>query len=90
MREIITTQQKAKFDFESMLFLCDSHCINITGMNKSNFNELSDCIKPYIRNTPARSYKMALGLFLLKLKSGISNNLLFTLFSISMSSVKDL
>ena len=88
MREIITTQQKAKFDFESMLFLYDSDCINITGLNKSNFNELSNCIKPYIRNTPARSYKMALGLFLLKLKSGISNKLLSTLFSISRSSVK--
>ena len=66
MREIITTQQKAKFDFESMLFLSDSDCINITGLSKSNFNELSNCIKPYIRNKPARRYKMALGLFLLK------------------------
>ena len=45
-------------------------------------------IKDDVRNAPVRSSRMSLGIFLFKLRSGISNKLLSTIFAITKSSIR--
>jgi hypothetical protein len=39
-------------------------------------------VEPYLKNTPARSIRMSLAIYLCKMKSGMSKQFLSTLFNI--------
>ena len=66
----------------------DSDYSTLTGMDKASFDDVYSLLKDSIRRSSVRSARTTLGLFLFKLKSGLSNKLLSTLFSISLSSLR--
>ncbi|XP_060602549.1 uncharacterized protein LOC132755673 [Ruditapes philippinarum] len=61
---------------------------NLTGLNKDQFLDLSSITEEHVRNTPVRSHITTLGIFMFKLKSGLSNKILSTLFDVSKSSIR--
>nr|XP_022290376.1 LOW QUALITY PROTEIN: uncharacterized protein LOC111102014 [Crassostrea virginica] len=84
---VMALQNSSRIDFESSTNLSDSDYWNLTGVSKEAFNELCGSLKD-VRNTPVRSTRASLGIFLFKLKSGLSNNMLSTIFNISKSSLR--
>ena len=80
-------QNSSRIDFESSTNLSDSDYWNLTGVSKEAFSELCGSLKD-VRNTPVRSTRTSLGIFLFKLKSGLSNNMFSTIFNISKSSLR--
>jgi hypothetical protein len=62
----------------------DTDCYNLTGISKSNFDHLIECLADSnIKHSFNRSIRNALGLFLTKLRLGISNKVLTTIFQFS-------
>lgn len=78
-------QQNSSLNFDT---LQEADYSSLTGLSKPQFNDLFSHINDKIKSTPSRSPRTTVGLFLLKLKSGISNRLLSTIFSLSKSSVR--
>lgn len=76
----------SRFSFE-LSCMSNSDYITLTGITKENFEDLHFFISTDIRNTQNRGTRMSLGIFLLKLRSGMSNQLLATIFGISKSSL---
>ncbi|CAG2245126.1 unnamed protein product [Mytilus edulis] len=89
LRYTALQNEQSRIDFDTDKVLSDSDFINLTGINKDNFNDLHSYIKTLVRNTPTRSTRTSLGIFLFKLKSGISNKVLSTIFNISRSSLRE-
>lgn len=79
-----TSTSRFSFELSSMN---SSDYIALTGISKENFEDLHYFISTDIRNTQNRGTRMSLGIFLLKLRSGMSNQLLATIFGISKSSL---
>ena len=63
-------------------------CINLTGLSQEQFDDLCSHIIIHVKNTPSRTPKTSIGIFLMKLKCALSNKLLSTLFKISVSSIR--
>jgi hypothetical protein len=84
LRDVCCRKQNT-IDFDC---LRESDYSNLTGLSKSQFDDLCQHLQHLIRNTPSRSVKTTIGMFLLKLKSGMSNKLLSTIFGIGMSSLR--
>ncbi|OWF49584.1 uncharacterized protein LOC110451517 isoform X2 [Mizuhopecten yessoensis] len=88
LRTFAIQTEKSRIDFDSDEALTASDFINLTGITKANFTDLYTYIKDLVRNTPARSTKTSLGIYLFKMKSGISNKVLSTVFNITKSSIR--
>ena len=87
LRYVTLRNEQSRIDFDSDTALSSSDYVNLTGISKENFDELHTYIKEHIRNTPARSTKTSLRIFLFKMKAGISNKVISTIFNISRSSL---
>ena len=85
MRQMCLQQADKAIDFDKIK---DDDCVQLTGLSRAQFEDLCAHILDKIKSTPSRSPRMSVGLFLLKLKSGMSNRLLATLFRISRSSIR--
>ena len=86
--EIARRNSSMGIDFDNRDALSEADFTNLTGLGKQNFNDLHHHISDTIRNTPTRSTRVSLGIFLLKLKSGMSNKLLLSLFKINKWSLR--
>lgn len=84
MRDACLRNNK-RLDFSTF---SDDEYIDITGICKSAFEEICQCVNGHIRNTPARDLITTVGIFFFKLRSGLSNKLLSTLFGITKSSIR--
>ena len=84
LREACKKCQK-RFDFAS---LRDDEYPDLTGISKQSFDDLCTYIIGHVRNTPTRDTTTSLGLFLFKLRAGLSNKILSIIFGISKSSVR--
>ena len=60
----------------------------LTGLKKVHFDEICMLLSQKMRNSPVRSVRTTVGIFFFKLKSGISNKIMSTLFALSVSSVR--
>ena len=81
----ICGQKKSSIDFDNISTV---DCKNLTGLSLDNFNDLCKHVIDKVKCTPCRSSRMSVGIFLLKMKSGMSNTLLSTICGISRSSVR--
>lgn len=88
LRTFAIQAEKSRIDFDTQETLSLADFINLTGVTKENFNDMHSYIKEEVRNTPARSTRTSLGIYLFKMKSGISNKVLSTVFNISKSSIR--
>lgn len=88
MRELCKKNETCRLDFENAGSLSETDYCSLVGLSKQFFDELSKEVEPYLKNTPARSIRMSLAIYLCKMKSGMSNQFLSTLFNISKSSLR--
>ena len=87
IREYALQNSASTLNFDSPNLL-SKDCVILTEITKENFEQLHDEIVSEIKNTPCRSSRTSLGIFLLKLRSGMSNQLLSTIFGISKPSLR--
>ena len=87
LRHVALHNEQSRIHFDSDTALSSSDYVNLTEISKENSDELHTYIKEHIHNTPARSTKTSLGIFLFKMKAGISNKVISTIFNISRSSL---
>ena len=80
--------ETSRINFDDEKILSETDYINLTGLSREHFNDLHTYITFSIRNTPTRSTRTSLGIFLFKLKTGTSSKVLSTVFGISKSSIK--
>lgn len=72
------------FDFDPPFSMSESDCYNLTGISKANFNHLIKLLADSdIKHSSNRSFRNAVGVFLTKLRLGISNKVLTTIFQFS-------
>lgn len=88
LRDAALCNEKSRINFDDEKILSETDYLNLTGLRKEDFIDLHTYTENAIRNTPARSTRTSLGIFLFKLKTGISSRVLSTVFGISKSSIK--
>ena len=88
LRTVAMQNEHSKIDFDSDNALSSSNFANLTGVSNESFDELCSYIKEYVRNTPTRTSRTSLGIFLFKMKFGISNKVPSTILSMSRSSLR--
>lgn len=88
VRQIAQKSSSTRMSFDDVECYSDDELVNLTGLNKEQLVDLYKFVQPHVRNTPARSAFTSLGIFLFKLKSGLSNKTLSTLFGISRASIR--
>ena len=88
MRDICKRHEKTRLDFDSRHTLNDADYIELTGISLSAFDEVCSSIKDSVKNTPVRSQRCSVAIFFCKMRSGLSNKFLATLFNVSKSSIR--
>lgn len=68
--------------------MSDEDYQNLTGLNRMDFEVLCQYASQTMRNTPTRIIRTSVGIFLLKMKSGLPNQIMATLLNISKSSLR--
>lgn len=87
IRKIALQNINKRIDFDNTLSMKDEDFKNLTGLTKVQFDDLCS-FSSSIRETRVRSVRTCIGLLLTKLRTGISNKLLSTLFNIAKSSIQ--
>lgn len=88
MRLLCQRNEKQCLDFDDAKALTDTDYKSLLGITKANFRELCDSVEGLIKNTPARSLTTSVAIFFCKMKTGLSNVILSTLFRTSKSSLR--
>lgn len=89
IRDIASRGNQRRIDFDNRDSLSDSDILNLTGLTRNNFDDLCGIIqKGTLRDSRTRSVRTCLGIFLTKLKSGMPNKILCTLFNLGRDSVR--
>lgn len=83
LRDVASKKTSKKgIDFDNLDNQTDEEIKTMTGITKEQFNDLLTYVAD-IRDTPTRSKSTALGIFLVKLRTGLSHSVLATLFHLS-------
>ncbi|CAC5380103.1 unnamed protein product [Mytilus coruscus] len=89
IREHALKNKNARIDFDKSSSLNDTDFRNLTDLTITDFEDLCSHIpNSAIRDTRVRSMRTCIGIFLTKLRSGMSNEILATLFNISKDSIR--
>ncbi|PJE77654.1 hypothetical protein CI610_03419 [invertebrate metagenome] len=90
IRAIAVRNERYRIDFDNNHSLTDADYQNLTGITKADFNDLCLLLSSStsIRCTKNRTSRTCIALLLVKLRTGMSNRLLSTLFNIGKSSVR--
>ena len=89
IRAIAIRNDKYRIDFDNKNTLSDAEYQTLTGITKDDFEDLcSNVNSNAIRCTKNRSSRTCIALLLVKLRTGLSNRMLSTLFNIGKSSVR--
>ena len=76
-------QQQKRFDFDSLGYLSEDDCETMIGLSKIQFEDLIQHFSSSnLRDSSNRSARTAIAILLCKLRLGISNRLLATLFQL--------
>ncbi|XP_018401795.1 PREDICTED: uncharacterized protein LOC108778963 [Cyphomyrmex costatus] len=73
--------RKAGLDFDNCTALTDEDYSRLTGLCKSQFDHVLECVRDNIRHTTNRSPRKCVALCLMKLRTGLSHSILSTLFA---------
>ena len=88
MRALCLRNEKSHLDFDDSHSLTDTDYKSLLGLNKDNFQTVCDSVKDHVKETPSRSLQKSVAMFLCKLKTGLSNQILSTIFHTSKSSIR--
>lgn len=88
LKDILASVSSSKLDFENDGEMSEEDYQNLTGLNRMDFDVVCQYASQTMRNTPTRSIRTSVGIFLLKMKSGLPNKIMATLLNISKSSLR--
>ena len=88
MRALCRRNEKSHLDFDDSPFLTDTDYKYLLGSSKDDLNTVCDSVKDHVKETPSRSLQKSVSIFLCKLKTGLSNQILSTIFYTSKSSIR--
>jgi hypothetical protein len=88
MRILCHKNDKSHLDFDDLQSLTDNDYMTLIGLNKINFQIVCDSLKVQLKETPLRSLRKSVAMFLCKLRTGLSNQILSVLFRISKTSLR--
>ncbi|KAK3084039.1 hypothetical protein FSP39_007185 [Pinctada imbricata] len=88
LRTTAHRHEKTRLNFDDERSLSDEEYLSLLGVGKAAFKDMLTYLDGLVRNTPARSTKTSLAIFLLKMRSGMSNKMLSTVFNVSKSSIR--
>lgn len=88
LREIALLNGGKRIDFDDPNALSDQEYVNLTGINKVSFDDLLSAVDGKVKNTSTRSVRTSLGIFLLKMRCDLSNEMLSTILNVSKSSIR--
>ena len=81
-RSYALERTRYRLDFDHRQALSDDDYITLTGVSKAEFDDLMLYIDDHdLRDTATRSARTCLAILLLKLRCGLSNKLIATLFA---------
>ncbi|XP_033753259.1 uncharacterized protein LOC117336747 [Pecten maximus] len=86
LRDAALKNKERRMDFDGDCFT-DADYLNLMGVSKDSFDDICKHVKD-IRHTAVRSIRTCLGIFLTKLRSGMSNKMLSTLFNVGPDAIK--
>ena len=76
----VCKSSRGAIDFNKSM--SDTDCYNLTGLHRNQFDDLvSTCTS--LRSSRVRSCRQAMGIFLTKMRTGLSNTILSTLFQLA-------
>ena len=75
-------------DFDDSHSLTDTDYKSLLRLSKDNFQTVFDSVKDHVKETPSKSLQKSVAIFLCKLKAGLSNQILSTIFHTSKSSIR--
>lgn len=87
IREIAQRKEKSRMDFDDLQALNDGDYHTLTGITRANFDDLCSHIST-VKSSQNRTSRTCLAILLVKLRIGVSNQLLATLFNISKTAVR--
>ncbi|KAK3107904.1 hypothetical protein FSP39_024854 [Pinctada imbricata] len=87
IRSIAKVNEKCRLDFDSSEGLSSSDYEILLGIGKEDFNDLVSHVKG-IRDTKNRSVRTCIAILLVKLRTGMSNRLLSTIFNMEKTSIR--
>ena len=83
VRNVAKTTNSKRLDFDHDKSMTDENYMVLTGLDRAQFDDLLTFVQESkTRSSKNRSKRTALGLLLVKLKTGLSNRMLSTLFGI--------
>ena len=88
MRTTALRHEKTRLDFDGPNGLKEEEYLTLLGISKDSFLDLFKYVQDQVRNTPARSARTSLAIFLMKMRSGLSNKIMSTIFNVSKSSIR--
>lgn len=86
IRDIAIKGNEKRIDFDNDKSLSDSDILTLTGISRRNLDDLCLEVQGQLRESSTRSVRTCLGIFLTKLRTGISNKMLSTLFKLGRDS----
>ena len=88
LRSLCQKNEKQCLNFDDEKTFTDTDYKSLLGISKDNFHDICDAVQGFVKNTPARSLTTSVAIFFCKLKTGLSNVILSTLFRTSKSSLR--
>ncbi|XP_061186275.1 uncharacterized protein LOC133194309 [Saccostrea echinata] len=86
-REEVLRKEGSRLDFDDPSSLADTDYYNLTGLSRVQFDDLM-CGVHNIRATQTRSIRTCIAILLMKLKSGLDNQMLATLFNMTKFQIR--
>lgn len=87
IRAAAIKNQKNRLDFDTSCGLSDTDYVNLIGISRADFDDVVSHVQS-IRATKNRSIRTCIALLLVKLRTGLSNRMLSTLFNIEKCGVR--
>lgn len=81
------SKKSSRLSFDHPNCLSDEDYYSLTGVTKHQFSQISSRLSS-LRNSSVRSVESCLGILLVKLRTGLPNSILSTLFSLTKSQIQ--
>ncbi|CAC5390382.1 unnamed protein product [Mytilus coruscus] len=87
IRMLLLKDDDKRLNFDNDSLLSDAEYISLTDIDIASFNDLATHLVS-IRDTKVRSSRTCFGIFLTKMRSGMSNKILATIFNVGKDSIR--
>ncbi|XP_033756201.1 uncharacterized protein LOC117338945 [Pecten maximus] len=87
VRAIAIRNEQKRIDFDDPNSLTDGDYVSLTGLSKNDFEDLSQYIST-VKSSKNRTSRTCLSVLLVKLRTGLSNRLMSTMFNIGKSAIR--